>query len=229
LISTSNYDITEFNKVLLNKLSNLLQPVTLKKVVKEPVIKEPEFIMDETEEDIDQVDIKNLIDELRIAKQEREDNLVNIKTKLKEQETELQDKLTEFNDNRQISFREKDREEQEKRKFYANIKTYHLINRDYEEGKINTIPELFEDEFPIFKLMDEDGLLDEDDAYETYKTLCEEISSDEEETTIDEYLYGKTNTEEKEYPPLEEVLAEISGTDSEDFESEDDSPDIMFD
>lgn len=134
---------------------------------------------------------------------------------------------------------------------YQKIKQ-HILEGKVNE---NNIPEMFRDKYPIFKFMDEKSLLDIDNDFELYvglyNSLYEDKNKDKEtgqtyvphninylspeeqekyktvrenyKDDIEEFIAGKNNT--KNYPSLQEILDDISDSESEDSD-ENKIPDV---
>jgi len=74
----------------------------------------------------------------------------------------------------------KDLEDEKRRKFEANKVVYFRIKQDIQNGKIDedNIPVLFVDDYPIFKFLDTEGLIDKDDNFLIYMDLIEKDKTD---------------------------------------------------
>ena len=138
---------------------------------------------------IDADDLKKQIEYLQKLKLEEQNKIDNLK---KDQEKEL-DNFSNFNDklndDKRFFLREKERYEERKRKFEADKTVYKRINNDLQEGKIEDVPILFKEEYPLFQFMWEKNLLNIDGDFELYMNLYNS-------------LYDKTNNEDdKPYIP----------------------------
>jgi len=178
---------------------------------------------------VDISDIKQCINELKAEKEK----INNEKEKIIEENDNINKKKRELK-----KVQEKERER--RRKFEVNIDIYRKVKIDLEKGILKEIPELFEKEYPVFEVMDEQGELDKpiDVVYDTFTYLYDE-SYPKEDTEKKEYVphninyvtkgndiikdgdISKDNKKDKkeksnEIPPLEKVLDDISDLDISD-------------
>jgi len=73
--------------------------------------------------------------------------------------------------------RNQERETERRNKFEANKDAYFKMKKHIDSGKLSEskISELFINEYPIYKFMDEKNLLDEDDDYVVYLNIYDEM------------------------------------------------------
>ncbi len=177
------------------------------------------------------------MDNLKKIKEKEEKRLNKIKDEYDDDMNNFSKYNWDLNDQKRFRRKEKEREEERRRIFESDKRVYAMIKQDIadEDKKIDedNIPGLFSAKYPIFKLMDEEGLIDQDDEYDIYLELYNDLYPKKEELEYeekqnDEYVphnYHYLNKEEQEkykkYPSLEEVLDQISGDDSDDSNNSD--------
>jgi hypothetical protein len=128
------------------------------------------------------------------------------------------------NDERTLRI-EKEREEEKRNKFEGNKVAYNKMKIDIESGKLKeeNISKLFTREYPIYKFMDQNNLLDTDEEYITYLNLYNDMYPNKEteymsESSLYKNLDSNINTFSsggKSYAPIDEILNAISSSSSE--------------
>jgi len=92
--------------------------------------------------------------------------------------------------------RNKEREQERRNKFEANKGAYRKMKQHIVEGKIteDRISPLFKNDYPIYKFMDDKGILDTPDDYILYLNMYDELYPKKEST-------DKSNKSKEEYIP----------------------------
>lgn len=163
------------------------------------------------------------------------DEIKNMKKDIHETKQEIFDKNDDINDKKRLLNKEKDREYQRKRKFDVNIDVYKNVKIDLENGVLDKVPVLFEKEYPIFEILEEQGVLDDDNVYEIYTSVYDDVYEEEGEEDVKEpyvphNIHYLPPEEQEKYqtppksgniPPLKDVLADISDCESSDTDQDD--------
>ena len=133
----------------------------------------------EEEEDIDEEELKKTIDELNRLKEQEMKDLEKLNEGFHEIENEIFEKKAILTAEKNKLKRDKEKWEEFKNIFNVDKKIYRtmkekIANKEMEETEI---PELFEKKYPIFKVLDENNILDTNsDIYEYIKLLPEDDS-----------------------------------------------------
>lgn len=205
--------------------------------------------------DIDPDELKQQIEELQKLKDEEMEKVNQAQEEVDEEMEKFAEKFDDLNDQKRFLRKEKEREEEKKRIFESDKSVYAKIKQHIEEGRVdeNKIPILFAEKYPIFKFMDNEGLLGKEDDYTIYKKLYTEmvnepaperktyvphniayLSKEEQDKyvdvadqpdTIDEFISQNSQVNNK---SCEQVLDDIS-SDSESSDHEDVEIDIGVD
>ena len=200
-------------------------------------IKEKNVNNPDNENSLSESELIKQIEELQKHKEKEEENICNIEKEYDDNQKNLSNYCDNLNDEKRTMRINKEKEEEKKRIFDSDKRVYDKLKLDIQKNKIDEskIPELFSMKYPIFKFMDENNLLNNDDDYETYLCFYDEIypppkstntqeyvphnvhylSNEEQEKyknikdkhkdIIEEFLYKKNNNTEKKYPSLEEI------------------------
>jgi hypothetical protein len=136
-----------------------------------------EIVITSEESDIDIDELKRKIDELNKLKDEEMNNLENLNQHLHEQENiVIAEKFNVDAEKNKLKL-DKGKWEEFKNIFNADKKIYKIMKEQLANEDIEEIPELFEKKYPIFKVLDNNNLLDiPSDIYEYIKLLPEDNS-----------------------------------------------------
>ena len=156
------------SSALKNNLSINIDDIENNDIVDPLIIKQTIKIL----EDLKQLE-KNRLDELKTTNDDDMENFSKFYNDLGDKKRELRRNL--------------EREEEKRNRFSANKGAYRKMKQHIIDGKLpeNKISELFVDEYPIFKFMDEKELLDTPDDYIQFLNIYNE-------------LYPQKNTEDVE-------------------------------
>ena len=192
--SENSHDNCESNEIKINKSLNCLSSIndniieTDKKIY--PNVPRPmnsilyesknnimNNIINSDDVEVDPLILKKTIDDLEKLKQ-IENNKIN---KLKENNKLDMHNFEKFHNNLGDIKRELkkniEKEQEKQNRFQANKNAYLKIKEDIISGKLteDKISELFINEYPIYKFMDNKNLLDIDDDYITYLNIYNEL------------------------------------------------------
>ena len=117
---------------------------------------------------LDIEDIKKTIQKLTLQKQTQEDKVVNANNTFNEIN------INKLNKEREIN-REKEKVDEYKRRYNADISVYLTIKNSIEEKKTD-IPELFENQYPILKVLDKLNLLNTQNGFNFYYKKIKQIN-----------------------------------------------------
>ena len=97
---------------------------------------------------------ENLINEF-------EEQLINIQKNINQQNDEFKNKKKEYDTDKKQFEKEKEKWYQLKSKLEADKRVYFIIKEQLESGELteNSMPVLFQDKYPIFKYMDDNQLI----------------------------------------------------------------------
>jgi hypothetical protein len=159
-----------------------------------PPINTEILISSNNEEPEDLEELKKRIDELNKLKEQEIDDLENLNENLHEYENKIiQEKYNVDADKNKLK-RDKEKWEEFKNIFNADKKIYRIMREQFDRSEIDEIPELFEKKYPIFKLLDENNLLDtSSEIYEYIKLLPEDDSVYIPKDIVLEGLFNKDN------------------------------------
>ena len=140
-----------------------------------PINTEIVITSEESEVDIDE--LKKRIEELNKLKDVEISNLENLNQNLHEQENiVIAEKFSVDAEKNKLKL-DKEKWEEFKNIFNADKKIYKIMKEQIANEEIEEIPELFEKKYPIFKVLDENNLLDiPSDIYEYIKLLPDDNS-----------------------------------------------------
>ncbi len=127
-------------------------------------------------EDVDD-DLADEIAELKKKRKIMEEKLHNIEAIHKEDVDKYSDACNDLNDEKGLLFVKKKREEELIRIFKSDRGTYIKIKNDFDEGRLEKIPLIFVDKYPVFEQMDNEDRVYDDDSYEYYKKLYKSINA----------------------------------------------------
>jgi hypothetical protein len=248
LTQTSNdSDNTDQNTEIENENNNDIVNSKINKndiKVEPDVLRQMDSILYEPDLSIDNMSPENLkktLDTLQELKQKGTEKLNNLKKVYDDDIKNFSKFCNDLGDVKRELRRNIDREKERRNKFEANKNAYRKIKKDIDDGKLteNKISELFINEYPVYKFMDEKNLLDKDDEYIVYLNLYNELYSGKknEDNTKQEYIPHNINylsdkeqmkyknikedrkdiidefisksTTPKKYPSLDEVLNKI--------------------
>lgn len=134
--------------------------------------------------------LKKTMESLQELKKIELDKLETLKKTVKDDV----DNFTSFYDvhaNKKRDYRKKlEKEKGRKSKFEANKLAYGKMKKDIDKGKLqeSKISELFAKEYPIYKFMDQRGLLDKDDDYIIYLNIYDGLYPDDDNPDEEEYV-----------------------------------------
>ena len=139
-------------------------------------------------------ELKKRIDELNKLKEQEIGDLENLNENLHEYENKIiQEKYNVDADKNKLK-RDKEKWEEFKNIFNADKKIYRIMREQFDRSEIDDIPELFEKKYPIFKVLDENNLLDtSSEIYEYIKLLPEDDSVYIPKDIVLEGLFSKDN------------------------------------
>lgn len=149
-------------------------------------------------DNLDCVNIENIektMNELLLMKNQEKQRLEEIQKELEQRTEILEEKINGFGDRKRDLNKENEREQNRRNKFVANKEAYFRIKKDIHEGKFNeaNIPELFEKEYVIYKFMDDENLLNDDDEYMIFTHLYDELNESVEPQTKPQYIPHNIN------------------------------------
>lgn len=187
---------TETNELIKKSNVTVIKPDVLRPMNSIVTENKPD-ILDLESGDVEFADISlDMLEEtmksLEALKNKEKNELSNLKQNIDKELDTFSQQCNDLGDVRRNHKRNKDREEQRKNRFIANTEAYAKIKEDIMAGKLqeNKISEsiVFKEEYPIFKFMDQNDLLDKDDSYDIYLSIYDE-------------MYVETKPENKEYVP----------------------------
>ena len=146
------------------------QPI--KQPVKQPV-KQP------TEQpNTDTIKLKNSLMKLLIEKEQEENELERLQQEQKQKVERLEKYSTHVREQNRQARIQKERDDQQRKKFDADRSLYPIIKSDLINNKIKDIPGPFAKKYKIFEQMAAEKTLHGDNSYNVYKTLEEKYGSD---------------------------------------------------
>ena len=131
----------------------------------------------ESLEDLDPDELKKIIDNLQNIKEKEKQKIDELKVKT-EMDLENYSKMcNDLGDKKRDMRRKLEREKEKRNKFDANKYAYKKIKQDILDGKLteDKISELFINEYPIYKFLDENCIIDKEDEYIIYTQLYDEL------------------------------------------------------
>jgi len=197
-------------------------------------------------DDIDIDQLKKQMDELTNLKKQEEAKLADMNKTYNKDYQNYTKYFDDLNDQKRFMRVDKERAEEKRRVYEANKRAYYMMADEIDKGELSEekISPLFRDKYPIYRFMDEKGLLDQDDEYETFLRLFNELyPEDEEESSNDDWIphnyhyltdeqkekykssksrhkdeieeFIEKNVEKKTLPPLSEILKQLGDSDDE--------------
>ncbi len=154
-------------------------------------------------------ELKKLIDVLEESKKKEVNRLDSIRKINSDNKENLSSWCAEFDDKKRNHSRQIEKLRENKNRFCANRDAYFKIKEDISDNKLSedNISELFIDEYPIFKFMDESNIINADDAFQIFTSLREELCSPPDNQKCDDMVENFiTKSNNGKYPPLEDIL-----------------------
>ena len=213
-------------------------------------------VEDLDKEDIDLEELEKEMNKLMELKKKEEDKLTEMKDIYDKDYKNYSKFHDDLNDQKRFMRMDRERAAEKRRVYEADKRAYFMMVNDIKEGKIteDKISPLFKNKYPIYKFMDDKGLLDEDDEYETFLRLFNELypPEDDSESSNEDWIphnyhyltpeekekyknsksrhkdeieeFIENNVEKKTIRPLEDILKELGDSD-DDTASKDTSKD----
>lgn len=160
--------------------------------------------------------IKDVIDKLEELKKEKEKQVKEEEEELNKEVMNSEQYLTQLNNSKRQMRVDQDKEEQRKNIFESGKYTYKKISEDIESGKLNLVPALFSDKYPIYKFLDKKQLLDTDKDYVTYLKLFNVLKKDEKNHInsdkagfVPHNIHYLTEEEQKKYLPHTQQFTDL--------------------
>ncbi|MBA42704.1 MAG: hypothetical protein CMF62_01670 [Magnetococcales bacterium] len=202
--------------------------------------------MMEINDDITLEELELEIKKLQALKETSVEELEKIKEEYKVDQENYSEYKCELDGKKMEQKLKEENIKQRERIFEVDLETYLRIKKDLDDGSIteNNISPLYIRKYPIFKFLDENDLLENDDLYETYLILYNELYPEKPKDQEKDYIPHNINyleDEEKEQyshikegkedminsfvkntnkiPPLDQILKELDQEDSKEKES----------
>lgn len=122
-------------------------------------------------------EIKDKIEQLQKIMKAKTDIINESEKKLIEERKQLADELCEISAKKVRENKEKEKINEGKKKFEVDRDVYKKINNDAEIDEYSPdIPDFFEDTYSILERMDDNGVLDDPNAYELF---CKEVNEND--------------------------------------------------
>jgi len=168
------------------KRPQLIRPMESKIIEKPSVHNNVTVIDDDNKNDTDDLEInettdpevlKKTIESLNQMRNRTQDQLNILKKTAEEKQETYSNCANQLGDIKRILVRNKEREEERRKKFSANLDAYHRIKADIDSGKFteDRIPDLFINEYPIYKFMDQNNLLDNENDYNVFINIYNQM------------------------------------------------------
>ncbi|AYV76922.1 MAG: hypothetical protein Barrevirus4_6 [Barrevirus sp.] len=193
--SESESDTEDSEESEKNKTINVVNPTNLPRPMESILFKEEEEDLNQTNfENLSPETLRKTIDALETLKKVEEDELKKIEEIEKKDTHNFSKFCNNLGDVKREYRKNKEKEEERRNKFEANRNAYRKIKVHLDEGKITEagISPLFRAEFPIYKFMDEKGLLGLPDDYLVYLNMYDELYPEkkekEKEKTSSDYI-----------------------------------------
>lgn len=135
--------------------------------------------------------IKKQFMQMKQVRNSEKEGLEEIKQKAEEIEKEVVEERCEYDAVKMDLRRLKEKEEEKLRVFeHDKNVTYVRIKKSIEENNLTeeNIPPMFAERYPIFKFMENEGLLDVDGDYETYCQLYDEMHPPQKNEASESYI-----------------------------------------
>jgi len=194
-----------FNTIISNNKNNTNNKNNIGNIKSN--FKIPDDLDLDSDMEIESEDLENLKDQLEKLKELKnaeKSKLEELKNRHNKDTKNFSKYFNDLNDEKRFLRKEKERLEEKKRIFESDKGVYEKIKSEIEQGKVdeNKIPFLFADKYPIFKFMDLNSTLYQEDDFITYTCLYDEIhKKDESEVVEDTYIphnYHYLSKEEQE-------------------------------
>ena len=131
----------------------------------------------QSEKPVDLEKLKRKIEELNKLKELEIGDLENLNENLHEYENKIIAEKFNVDAEKNKLKRDKEKWDEFKNIFNADKKIYRIMKEQFDRSEIDEIPELFEKKYPIFKVLDENNLLDTtSEIYEYIKLLPDDDS-----------------------------------------------------
>lgn len=144
--------------------------------VKLPAIN-TEIVISSDEKEINLDELKQKIEELNKLKDAEVNELEELNKDFHDFENKVLDEKFKVDAEKNKLKHDKEKWEEFKNIFNADKKIYKIMKEQFEKKEIDTIPELFEHKYPIFKILDDNNLLDTtNEIYEYIKLLPDDDS-----------------------------------------------------
>jgi len=146
-------------------------------VVKNEVVKNEVVKMEDPNEGLNMDELKRKIEELNKLKDLELNDLENLNDNLHDFENKIIEEKFSVDAEKNKLRTDKEKWDEFKNIFAADKKIYRIMKEQLDNNEIEDIPELFERKYPIFKVLDNNNLLNvEGDIYEYIKLLPEDDS-----------------------------------------------------
>jgi len=132
---------------------------------------------EDSEEEVDLEELKKKIEELSKLKEKEVEDLENLNENFNDFHNKVIEEKFSLDAEKLKLKQNKEKWEEFKNIFNADKKIYKIMKEQIANNEIEKIPELFEKKYPIFKVLDENNLLDtESEIYEYVKLLPDDDS-----------------------------------------------------
>lgn len=145
--------------------------------------------------DIDPDELKKVIDSLKQTKEMEMKKIEELKKKNDEEIDNFSQLCNNLGDIKRNKRRLYEREQEKKNRFNANKYAYFKIKQDIVDGRLteDKISELFVNEYPIYKFMDENKIMDKEDEYIIFNKLYDEMYNKDKSSTAKTDTYVPHN------------------------------------
>jgi hypothetical protein len=132
---------------------------------------------------------KKRMEQLQELKRKKKEELEQIDEKYKEEQKEVADVCSVISLEKRNKKLDEENEKQNRNKFECDRKTYKLIKKDMECDKLDldNLPSFFIKQYEIFTTMDNDGTIDNENAYDIFIKKYKECDIGNEENIVDKY------------------------------------------
>jgi len=175
----------KLNKKTTNPIKNIYdtsnKPTTKinlgPKIVGPDVPRPLNSIIIEKTNDLNEESLKQTMDSLQKLKKQEIEKLDELKKTVENDMENFSELYNDHNNKKRDLRKTKEKEKENRNKFDANKEAYVRMKNHIVEGKLeeSKISELFSKEYPIFKFLDQQNLLDKEDNYITYMNLYNEM------------------------------------------------------
>lgn len=182
----------------------------------------------ECKEEVIETEIEANIEQLKALKRQLEENLIDVKRSIEIDTDNLANYECNLRFERQQAKKEQEKYEQSVRIYEADINVYRKIKQKIDEGKITEedVPILFEAKYPIYKFMDAENLLTDENGYTIFTVLYNSCFPPDDDYSIPEEFYDMVGRfietlPDKVLKTEREIMSDINGmTHNEIFENE---------